>query len=65
MIAACDYVLLSPEMYNVTAYFTEDLNLLGSIVGEDTLSMIIIILLIIATASLGFGLNLMKTLGTW
>ena len=58
LIASTDYVLLSPEMYNATAYLTKDKTLVGSIAGEDTLGLLVLVQLVLAVIFSLVGVNL-------
>ncbi|MFQ6053387.1 MAG: DUF6754 domain-containing protein [Candidatus Bathyarchaeia archaeon] len=53
LIATCDYMLLSEELYAAGASISEDPDLLGSIKGEDILKFIFV-----AVMSIGFILGL-------
>ena len=65
LIASTDYVLLSPEMYNATAYLTGDVLLTGSIAGEDTLGWLVLIQLILAVVFSAVGMNLINLMRSW
>jgi hypothetical protein len=54
MIATCDYMLLSEELYAAGASISQDPDLLGTIRGEDILKYIFIAVIAIGFL-LGFG----------
>jgi len=54
LVATCDYMLLSEEIYAAGASVTEDPDLLGTIKGEDIMKLVIIAITLIGFI-LGFG----------
>jgi len=65
LIASTDYVLLSPEMYNASAYLSHDKVLLGAVAGEDTIGIYVLIQVVIALILTTFGLNLVNIMRAW
>lgn len=65
LIAACDYVIIGDEFYAASAYLSRDPTLLGSIVGQDIVKGLIIVVVIAGSAlasiaGLGPGAELLK-----
>ena len=55
-IAACDYVIIGDEFYAASAYLSREPTLLGSIVGQDIVKGLILILCVIGTIAASFPL---------
>ncbi len=61
-ITACDYTLIGEELYAASAYLSREPLLLGSLRGQDTGKMIILSLLIVASALILIGFERIYTL---
>ncbi|MGC4047923.1 MAG: hypothetical protein QM758_29360 [Armatimonas sp.] len=61
-IAACDYVIIGDEYYAATAYITRQPTLLGSIVGQDRVKMLLLILVFVGVILALFGIPLVSNL---
>jgi hypothetical protein len=46
-VASCDYVLIGDEFYAATAYLTREPTLLGSMVGQDYVKILLLLLLLL------------------
>jgi len=51
-ITACDYTLIGEELYAASAYLSREPKLLGSLVGQDYGKVVIVVLVVIASAFL-------------
>lgn len=56
-ITACDYTLIGEELYAASAYLSHEPLLLGSLRGQDTGKMIVLALLIVASALILIGFD--------
>ena len=54
-IAACDYVIIGDEFYAATAYLTRQPTLLGSLVGQDIVKGVLLVLIVLGVLLLSFG----------
>jgi hypothetical protein len=61
-IAACDYVIIGDEYYAATAYITRQPTLLGSIVGQDRVKLLLLLLGLIGVVLGLFGLPVIVNL---
>lgn len=61
-IAACDYVIIGDEFYAATAYLTRQPTLLGSMVGQDRVKGILLVLFLLGATLLTFHLPLVYNL---
>lgn len=63
-LATCDYVFIGPEIYAASAVVSQDKTQLGSLLGQDVLTIIILALsivgVVLATAGVTWLTNLMK-----
>lgn len=57
MVATCDYMLLSEELYAASATIAGDPDVLGSLKGEDILKMIILLILVIGVILSAAGVS--------
>lgn len=62
LIATCDYMLLSEELYAAGASISEDPDMLGSIKGEDMLKFIFIAIVALGFLLSSAGINYIQTL---
>lgn len=61
-ITACDYTLIGEELYAASAYLSREPLLMGSLKGQDWGKMIVLGILIIASALIMFGFGQILTL---
>ncbi len=61
-VAACDYTLMGEELYAASAYLSHEPIMLGGLKGQDFVKVIIILLIILGVvlASLGYGESFIK-----
>ncbi len=55
-IASCDYVILGDEFYAASAYLSREPTLLGSIVGQDIVKGLILLIILLGTVAASFPL---------
>jgi hypothetical protein len=60
-ITACDYTLIGEELYAASAYLSREPLLMGSLKGQDWGKMIVLGILILASALIMFGLSQVLT----
>ena len=53
-IASCDYVILGDEFYAASAYLSREPTLLGSIVGQDIVKGLILLIILFGTVAISF-----------
>ena len=58
-IAACDYTLIGEELYAASAYLSREPRLLGSLIGQDVMKVIIVIVVItgVIAVTLNWGID--------
>ena len=61
-IAACDYVIIGDEYYAATAYITRQPTLVGSIVGQDRVKFVLLLLMLGGVLLGAFGVPLIANL---
>jgi len=54
-VVACDYTLIGEEYYAASAYLSKDSRLLGSLKASDTIKILLVITILLATLLLTFG----------
>lgn len=64
-IATCDYTFLGPEMYAASAMISQDPGELGTLRGQDLMSLLVAILGVIGLFEATFGLQFLQKLYAW
>lgn len=64
-IATCDYVFIGPEMYAASAMISKDPGELGTLRGQDLISILIIVLALLGSLTVTFGSQILETLWGW
>ena len=64
-IATCDYVFIGPEMYAASAMISGDPGELGTLRGQDLISLLIVLLALLGSITVTFGSQILEALWSW
>jgi len=64
-IATCDYVFIGPEMYAASAMISQDPGELGTLRGQDLISLVILIMGLVGLITVTAGSNILAQLWSW
>jgi hypothetical protein len=63
LITSADYCMIAEELYVASAYLSQDPTQLGSVAGQDTQKLLVIVLMVLGTIASTLGIEFAKYLG--